>query len=571
MRDDEPGIPNSLGPETVLRHSGVTALTFGSSSISPRYANIKGWQFADNFTRTSGRNTWKFGVDINHNRIENNFAGSARGTYTFNSYDDYFAGRPASFVQAFPGANTPGFLTKPDFTELGFYAQDEFRPTAKLTLNFGLRYDLALLTQPPVKNPDPQLTAFGVDTSFLKNDKNNVAPRFGFAYRPLNSDRLVVRGGYGFYFGRTPQILVSTAYNQNGISASSLTFTGADIPVYPNNFTSQPAAGTAAVPSILFFDKTYVSPLTMQGSLGVEYEVQPNTTVGVSYINLRGEHLTRTRDINLYPAETVSVNLPGLGLRTLLRHPGGQGSPLRPMSRFARVEAFESGADSFYNGLTLSFRRRFAHRYQVQLSYTYSKAIDTVVDFTNVVPFNPIDEVKHPQYGLYPGLDRGPSVNDQRHRVVTNFLWELNYLDRSSNLALRYALGGWSLSGIILAQTGQPYSNAVGGDANNDSNGTTDRVPQDGRNTNYGPTISNYDLRIAKSIPLWERLRFQLALDLFNAFNQANFLAGDVRNGRYNFAFTSGAPVFTPTTNFGTYSKQTLDNRILQISGKITF
>jgi hypothetical protein len=155
--------------------------------------------------------------------------------------------------------------------------------------------------------------------------------------------------------------------------------------------------------------------------------------------------------------------------------------------------------------------------------------------------------------------------------VVTNFVWELNYLDHAAHPALRYGLGGWSLSGIITAQTGQPYSNAIGGDANNDSNGGTDRVPQDGRNTNYCPTISNYDLRIAKAIPLWERIRFNLALDLFNAFNQANFLAGDVRNGRYNFAVVGTTPTFTPTTNFGTYSKQTLDNRILQISGKITF
>src|SRR5262249_3042078 len=165
-----------------------------------------------------------------HNHIENYFAGNARGSYTFNSFADFFAKNPASFVQAFPGANTPGFLTKPNFTELGFYAQDEFRVTPKLTLTYGVRYDLALLTRPPVKNPDPQLAQFGVDTGFLQNDTNNVGPRFGFAYRPLDSNKVVVRGGYGMFYGRVPQILVSTAYNQNGISAASLSFTGAQIP-----------------------------------------------------------------------------------------------------------------------------------------------------------------------------------------------------------------------------------------------------------------------------------------------------------------------------------------------------
>jgi outer membrane receptor protein involved in Fe transport len=569
VRDDEPGIPYSTGVETVLRHGGVTVLSFGSSAISPRYTNIKGFQFIDNLTRTQGRHTLKFGGDVNYNRIENLFAGNARGSYSFNSYEDYFAGRPASYVQAFPGEGTPGFLTKPYFTEIGFYVQDEFRATPKLTLNFGLRYDLALLTRPPVTNPDPQLAQFGVDTGFLENDKNNFGPRFGFAYRPLDSNRLVVRGGYGFYYGRAPQIMVSTAYNQNGLSGVSLSFTGASIPTYPNTFSSRPTGGTAARPSIYFFDKSWVLPLTMQGSLGVEYEVHPNTTVGASYLTVRGVHLSRTRDINLFPAQPVSVNLPGIGQRTLLRHPGPQGSPLRPLANFVRVNAFESGGDSFYHGLTLTFKRRFQSRYQVTFAYTFSKAIDTVVDFTSVVPFNSTDDPKHPQYGLYPGLDRGPSVNDQRHRAVTSFVWDLDYFDRNASPALRYTLGGWSLSGIILAQTGQPFNNGVGGDPNNDSNGTTDRVPQDGRNTNYGPTIANWDLRVGKAVPIWERVKLSLALDLFNAFNHANFLAGDIRNGLYNYVAATNS--FTPLTNFGTYSRQTLDNRVLQVSAKIVF
>jgi outer membrane receptor protein involved in Fe transport len=505
----------------------------------------------------------KTGTDIIYNRIGNFFPGNARGSYTFNSYDDFFASRPASFVQAFPGAGTLGFLTTPNFTELGFYVQDEFRVTPKLTLSYGLRYDLALWTRPPVKNPTPQLAAFGVDTSFLQNDKNNFGPRFGFAYLPLDSNRLVVRGGYGFYYGRTPQILMSTAFAQNGISTVSLSFTGAVIPPYPSTFTSMPTTGRRN-PSIFFFDHNYGLPLTFQGSLGIEYEVLPNTTVGVSYLSVRGEHLSRTRDINFFPAVPIPVNLPGLGARTLLRYPG------RPMTDFVRVSVFDNGADSFYNGFTLALRRRFTSRYQVGLSYTYSKTIDTVPEFTSVVPFNPIDEPKNPQYGLTPNTDRGPSVNDQRHRVVTNFLWDLDYFHDLSNPVLRYLIGGWQFSGIITAQTGQPYSNGVSGDPNNDSNGATDRVPGDGRNTNYGPTIANWDLRIAKSMPIYERLKFQLALDAFNAFNQVPFLAGDLQNTLYSFS--AGTRTFSgPVSNFRTPSRQTLDNRILQVSAKIVF
>ena len=570
LRDDEPSEAYSTGPETVLRESNTNVLSFGASSITPRYANIKGLQFGDNLTHISGRHTFKFGGDINHNQIENYFAGNVRGSYTFNSYADFFASRPASFIQAFPGAGTPGFTTKPDFTELGFYAQDEFRVNPRLTLNFGVRYDLALLTHPPVQNPDPQLAAFGLDTSKLDNDRNNIGPRAGFAYKPLNSDKVVIRGGYGLFYGRTPQILVSTAYNQNGISASSLTFTGSAIPSYPSNFSSIPTGGTAAVPSILLFDPNYVLPLVFQGSLGAEFEVTRNTTISVNYLNVRGEHLTRTRDVNLYPPAPVSITLPDTGARTLLRYPGPQGSPLRPMSHFARVEVFESGANSFYNGFTLAFRRRFGTHYQVNLSYTLSKAIDDVADFTSVVPFNSIDEGKMPAYPTLAGLDRGPSVNDQRHRVITNFVWNLDYFHGMKNRAARMLIDGWMLSGIIYAQTGQPYSNSVGGDANNDTNSFTERVPQDGRNTNYAPTISNWDLTVKKAIPLYrERVQFVLGLDAFNAFNQANFLSTNVRTGKYNFNTATGA--FTLTNNFGTYASQTLDNRILQVSGKIVF
>ena len=109
------------------------------------------------------------------------------------------------------------------------------------------------------------------------------------------------------------------------------------------------------------------------------------------------------------------------------------------------------------------------------------------------------------------------------------------------------------------------------GDPNNDGNSSTDRVPGEGRNVNYAPTIANWDLRVTKSIPIYERLRLSLALDAFNALNQVQFLASNIRNGKYNFSGGGTTNTFTPTTNFGTYASQTLDNRILQVSAKITF
>src|SRR5262249_15601753 len=103
LRDDEPSVAYSLGPETELRESGTIALQFGSSSITPRFANIKGEQFADNLTRIAGRHTFKAGADINHKTIANYFAGSARGTYNFNSYAEFFANQSHFVCAGVPG------------------------------------------------------------------------------------------------------------------------------------------------------------------------------------------------------------------------------------------------------------------------------------------------------------------------------------------------------------------------------------------------------------------------------------------------------------------------------------
>ena len=174
-------------------------------------------------------------MDVLVSRIENYFAGNARGSYTFNSFDDFFANRPASFVQAFPGANTAGFTTKPNVTELGAYFQDEFRVSPKLTLNFGLRYEYEspttdrynrsirsfdFETPNPVdaqaranyaKAPIPQIPAEaframggltfpgvnGQPRGLWTSDKNNFAPRVGVAWDPLGSGRLGLRASYG--------------------------------------------------------------------------------------------------------------------------------------------------------------------------------------------------------------------------------------------------------------------------------------------------------------------------------------------------------------------------------------
>src|SRR5206468_2432390 len=159
--------------------------------------------------------------------------------------------KPFSFTQAFAGDNTTGALTQPNAAEYAVFLQDSWRATDRLTINYGIRYDYFNLAQPSVKNPDSQLAALGLDTSRIPIDKNNIAPRFGLAYKLNSAGTTVVRGGYGMFYGRTPSILTGTAFSQNGIQVQTYTL-NAGFPTYPNVLAAAPALSRR--PDIYAFD-----------------------------------------------------------------------------------------------------------------------------------------------------------------------------------------------------------------------------------------------------------------------------------------------------------------------------
>ena len=149
---------------------------------------------------------------------------------------------------SFAGDGTTGPETHPDIDEYSFFAQDEWRLSSDLTANVGLRYDLQRFAQPQVRNPDPQLAAAGIDTSRLNTDRNNWGPRVGLAWSP-SGRRYVARAGYGLFYGRTPSIMVGTAHSNNGVNVQTITFTGAQVPTYPNTFASMPSGSCAQAPA----------------------------------------------------------------------------------------------------------------------------------------------------------------------------------------------------------------------------------------------------------------------------------------------------------------------------------
>jgi hypothetical protein len=605
-RDNEPGLANSVNPEATVFEGGVTDLIFGRNFFSPRYTNIHRGEVADTVTLIHGRHTIKTGFNALVDKINNFFPGNFSGAYTFRCLENFgrsLAGQPlivntalgcpaASlrtptlpadlFVQAFAGPGTTGPLTKPNLQEYSAFGQDEWRVRNDLTLNFGLRYDLGLIAQPPVLNPSASLAAAGIFTNQIQNDHANFGPRAGIAWAPLGN-KLVVRTGYGIFYGRTPAITVGTAFSNNALNVQTLTFTGANIPQYPNTkcgtptdspSCAAPTGGTAGVPSIYVFAPNYHQPNVQQANLGIEYQLQPSMSVKIGYLWVKGTHLTRTRDINLQGPEiptpiSVSGTTQTLTVNKLPTAPGG--GPLRPIAGFARIAQFESTANSAYNGLILQVNKRFSQNYQLLGSYTFSKVIDDAPDATAVVPFGS-DDAKMVSDPLNLRADRGPGVNDQRHRFVLSGIWDLDGYAKGFSPAARYFLGGWQLSGIFTAQSGQPYSAMVNSDLNNDSNNRTDRTPGLGRNTYYLPNFVSLDPRITKNVPVTERVKAQLILEAYNALNRVNYTS--VSTIQYSVGCT-GACLVAPNTPFQTPLSTQLNfspgARIVQLSAKVTF
>jgi hypothetical protein len=538
-KDGEPGTANSSRPEANINQGGTPVLTIGENFFSPRETTIKRWQVADAATYLFGTHTVKGGFDYQHDNIFNYFPGNFFGSYTFQSIASFNRGRPdpanpnERFVQAFAGPGTMGPITNPNLQDISGFAQDEWRILPNLTLNAGLRYDLQKVEQPSVLNSDPQLLAAGLRTNRIPEDHNNWGPRVGIAWTPSGTDRTLVHAGYGIFYGRTTAIMIGTAHSNNGINVQTLTFngpTGAPLaPTYPNIFTSIPTGGTSPPPTIFVFDPRFQNPMVHQASAGVEQVLTNDMAVAVNYLYVKGNDLPRSTDLNIGTPGTAVIPIVGDGSATVKRY----GSD-RPFSKFARVIEFQSTADSKYNGLTVEFKKRYSHNWQARLAYTLSKVSDNKPDATAVVPQGS-DDAKFASDPQDFGADYAPGDNDVRHRIVLSGVWDTEFAGLTSNPVVKWFTSGWTLSGVVSFQTGQPYSLTINGDLNNDGNDRNDRTPGTTRNSERLPSLFSVDPRISRHFAAGP-VDVELIAEAFNVFNNKNVI------GRQSiqYVFTSG-------------------------------
>ena len=511
--------PIAYNPEANIFESGERVLTIGRNRSSPQESPSRQFQWSDTLHHDHHSHAVKLGADVLVDRIQFLFAQNFSGSYNFGSLASFgrnLSGDPQplsvdDYLQAFSGLGEHGVVTHPNFTSVAGFAEDQWRIRPSLVANIGIRYDLQLIANPPVRNPSPRLLAAGLDTSALPIDTRDFAPRLGIAWSPTLSSRLTVRAGYGLFYALTPSAFTARAYFQNGITTQTRTFDGNSplsslIPVYPNTFCgppdpsglppncAPPGAG-AGLPTLQLFSSHYRQPYVQQGNLGLEVQASKDLSVSANYIVGKGTHLQQIRDVNL--GGTVTGTIAIANTEALFSYRAFQDP--RPISDFNRILVFNSDANSIYHGLAIEVNKRYSRNFQALASYTLSKVID---NNPNVYAINPGpgegDLVQDP---MAPRLDRGPGSNDQRHRFTLGALWTPSYGAGLPKLA-RGMFEGWELSGMLTAQSGQPYSGLINFDLNNDGDFATDRTPGLGRNTFYMPPTVSIDPRLTRNISI---------------------------------------------------------------------
>ncbi len=541
----------------------------GRSDLLPRQTRENRVHISETLSFDGRRNSWKFGGDALLTQIYDFFPSQQSGEFLFYpikvdpfTYEPMESGLELSPLRAYAHEvphyylqNFGSAASHPNTNEYAAFAQDTMRVTDHLALNLGVRWDLQTFTKVGLL-ANPLFPPSGK----VPFQPYNFAPRAGLAYSFGKAHPLVVRAGYGIFFVRIPQIYNSVVATENGITDAQVFLNNTDyydhqvFPTYPNPLVTCAAnAAVCALPAgftqgvtneVSAFAPNFVTPRVQQASVTFEKEVVGHTTVIISLLNVRGEHLIRALDVNLppptvatYPIFDSTGSIFQGGYYTVDSFATWQFArsltcafppcinPLgRPIANLGAIDEFQSAASSQYDGATFSINRRVARGSYLRISYTWAHAIDDGQDA--LVAGQPATV----QNSYDPNAERGPSVTDQRHRLTAAFSAEPRLFHRGHEF-LGHMFNDWKFSSVVNFGTGRPVNATVSGDPNQDGNDLNDRLPGYTRNAFTGPDYGTTDLRVTRTIRLHERYKINLVAESFNLLNRDNQRVAITSNG----------------------------------------
>ncbi len=578
------GVPNmnDLGVANIYQppDKGVQSVSvsgfFSFGDNLPAHFIRNNWTLADDVRWVKGNHSLSFGFHGELSRVDIDNFFLAAGTFSFSA--DYTNSALASFMlgklRNFRQGAGEYKNNRNHF--LGFYAQDNWRATSKLSLNLGVRYEpyfpwreargrveqfrpdafVAGTKSSQFINAPPGLF-FPGDAGMPVNGTNpvytNFMPRVGFAYDVSGDAKTSVRGGFGMFYDTRLNGIFNNRFVDVTPFSPQLTVTDPTGPFSnPLQGLQNPFPAPFPPPSdsvfplpvlVVSYDPTgtYKVPATYNWNLAVERQLSSNLLFRVAYVGSHSSHLLIPLELN--PA----VYTPGSSLSTDAR---------RLFQDYQYITEADQAGNSIYHSLQLSLQKRFSHNLSFSANYTWSKAIDDVAYNYNATGPSDGGSYTLPWYFTNANIyDRGLSDFDHQQRFVTSWVWQSPALNRTNGL-VRTVAGSWQLTGVFQAQSGGPLT-VVAGKDQSQTNLNHDRatitgasfgsgacgssapcidylnpsgfgLPATGefgtvgKGALRGPGLLNFDVGFFKNFPIRERWRFQFRAEFFNLFNRVN-------------------------------------------------
>lgn len=552
----------------------VTGLSpVGDEGNNPQNSVTNVYQLLDTASYVHGNHLIKFGADLRFSQ-QNAFRDvESRGRLQFSPFAQISGNALGDLLLGFPLLTSVARVDNPQHLRTqsyNFFVNDSFRVRPRLTLNLGLRYEY---NTPPVDAFDRanvfdlktrslvRVGTNGVPRSGVDPDRNNFAPRVGFAWTIGRDERTVLRAGYGIYYDQSPLAPGEALYFNSPYFDNNIFFSLPGLPLTLDN--PFPSFFPLPLPdSALAIQRNLRTAYMQHWNANIQRQVGSNGVIELAYVGSKGTKLLTARDINQPQPSALPPGLPFVP---------------RPDPRFDDIDLLESRANSNYHSLQARFQQRFSRGLATLVSYTYSKSIDDASNF-----FSSAGDPNFPQNSYNLRAERGRSNFDVRHRFSASYSYDLPFGKNKRYLSdagwASTLLSGWQTFGIVTLQSGRPFTVALLSDIDNSGTGrsilgfgandrpnvigdpnsgarTADRwfntaaftfpplgaFGSAGRNILDGPGYQSVNASLVKNTALSERVNLQFRAEAFNLFNHPNFNLPDNFLGSPTFGRISSA------------------------------